>query len=232
MKKKLFLIICIVLMSATSAVASNGTSNDISAWAQVGILFVAVAALLFNSAASRRFSRREVYQRLELASNAIFRFELENSQNTWRLYDEDFDIEDIKKDTSEKDNPEKVKREIMNHITQLLNLFEMSVELHHSKIFSHKIFCTWLIWIYEIAELKTFRYFWHDSLKNHYTGTLGMLIRYSITTMDNGDDFGTFTRMLCEKKLLCERKLPCIKRYCGLAKYLEEHNKKFSNDEY
>ena len=200
-------------------------------WIKIGTLVVSgiaaivgVVAFIVNLVKSRRLAQHEVYQRLELASIELFRFEMAHSDKTWRLYNENYTIAD-----------EQAEREITNHVTQLLNLFEMSLELHRNKFFSHEIFCTWLKWIFETAEYSTFRHLWEKDLRNHYTGCLGGLIEYSIETIKNDeiaqeDKFDTFTKSLCEKGLLCKKKwiickLPGGKRFCSLRKYLQECNK-------
>ena len=183
----------------------------------------ALITLIVNMVKSRRIAQHKVYQRLEFASIDLFRFEMVNSDKIWRLYNPDFDVTIVEKQT---------KREIANYVTQLLNLFEMSIELHHSKIVDHKIFCTWLKWIYDTSSYKNFQYLWEKDLKNHYTNYLGELIDFSIETINKGGNFDTFTKSLCERKTICKGRRLCIKKFCRLEKYLKVCNKTIANEKH
>lgn len=55
--------------------------------------FIAVIVIfLAQNKLNKRVIKREIYQRLELASIDLFRFELENPELTWRLYDENYQL--------------------------------------------------------------------------------------------------------------------------------------------
>jgi len=196
-------------------------------------LIIVIVTFVYNFFSARRIRRQEIYQRLEFASIDLFKFEIQHSKKTWRLYDQNFNLAGMN---------EQAEREITNHITQLLNLFEMIIELHKNKIVDDEIFCTWLKWIFEIADLKTFQSFWEKDLRNHYTGSLGMLINYSHRIIDDKhiakeDKFDRFTKTLCGENLACKSKLckcnclRAIKRNspwplrCKLAKCLDKCNK-------
>jgi len=191
------------------------------------MLLVAVVTFVITSLQTRRVRKQEIYQRLELASIDLFRFEVEQHDKAWRLYDEKF--VELKLANMPESEQAQAEWEITNHATQLLNLFEMSIELHNSKIVDDKIFCTWLKWIFETAELPTFRYLWEKrDLKKHYTGNLGELINYSIVIAGNGN-FDTFMESLCKNRLQCKskslrttKKKTCL---CLLEDYLDKCNK-------
>jgi len=179
--------------------------------AAVGVI-VAIVTFIIRDTHTRRIRKSEAYQRLELASIDLFKFEVRHSDIAWRLYDENFDITKATKQE---------KREVLNHVTQLLNLFELSIELHSRKIFEHKILATWLAWFFETAKFKTFRDMWGDKaskneedLCKHYTGDLGELVELAIKIIDDvkiakEDKFDKFKEKLCE-----------MKKYKPLAPYL------------
>jgi len=204
---------------------------------------VLVVTLFVNNRKDSKIQKAEVYQRLELASIDLFRFEVQHSEKTWRLYNPKFDIinsKDYTEGTDGTDVSSKDKREILNHVTQQVNLFELAIELHDRGIFDHKIFTTWLAWIFETAEFKTFQDMWENEwdreqeeepLRNHYTKYLVGLVDYAIEIHNkNGKDkFKVFAESLCEKRLVCNNRL-CKKEWrrkimykrCTLAKFLEE----------
>ena len=216
-----------------------------------GFLVAAVTAIaLFGTLRhTKKITRCETYQRLELASIDLFRFEVEHSDIAWKLYNPKFDIINSLDRTVGIDTAvsSKEKREILNHVTQLLNLFELGIELHDKNVFDHKIFTTWLAWIFETAEFKTFQDMWEhewdkeqeeEPLCNHYTGYLVGLVNYAIEIHKNDkiskDKFEIFTKSLCEKRLVCN-KWKCKKEWrrniirlfklCSLEDYLEKCNK-------
>ena len=137
---------------------------------QLVSIVVGIIVFVVSSHMTRNITKREVYQRLELASIDLFRFEMGKNKTAWRLYDSSFSVSTVGKDSQEG-------QEVLNHVTQLLNLFEMCVELRNDKIVDNKIFSTWLKWIFEIASLDNFQYLWKENLHNHYTDHLGELIR-------------------------------------------------------
>jgi len=162
---------------------------------------------IVNSNENKKILKREIYQRLEFASIDLFRFEMEQSDKCWKLYNEDFDIA--------KEAEGQTERDLTNHITQILNLFEMSTELHNKKIIDDKIFSTWVPWIYEIAKYKNFQYLWKEDLNNHYTKDLYDLIEISIP-----NDYADFIEKLCQNKC-----------YRGLKRYLTEETEDNGNGE-
>lgn len=125
---------------------------------------------IYKYRANRRMARHEIRQRLELAQNDLFRFEMQNSDKTWRLYDPDYDPVTAS-------NQEYL--EISNHVTQILNLFEMCVELHARKIVDKDIYSTWVKWFHEIGQYRNFQRFW-DETKEHYTVKLQKIMNIAI----------------------------------------------------
>lgn len=134
------------------------------------IMAAAIAALIYNYWSTRRVMRREIYQRLELASIDLFRFEMQNSNKIWRLYDPNYDLATASGQEYQ---------EITNHVTQILNLFEMCVELHARKIVDKDIYSTWVKWFHEIGQYRNFQHFW-DKTKEHYTVKLQKIMDIAI----------------------------------------------------
>lgn len=131
---------------------------------------VVIIFFIAQNKINRQFTKREIYQRLELASIDLFRFEHEFSDNTWRLYDENYLMPD---------QTSKEYREIINHTTQIVNLFEMIVEFEENKIVDEKIFSTWVPWFWEMTQLKNFVQIWH-TIKWNYTQELQDIIDMGI----------------------------------------------------
>lgn len=143
------------------------------------VMIFALLALIYNHLSTRRMVRREIYQRLELASIDLFRFEMKHSDKTWRLYDPKCDLTKMSGQEY---------HEMANHVTQILNLFEMSVELHSRKILDAKIFSTWVKWFFEIGMLNNFQMIWKD-IKLHYTADLRKILD---AAADSGRDWEKF----------------------------------------
>jgi len=180
---------------------------DLSAIVQTAMVVITLIIFIISSNSNKNVLKREIYQRLEFASIDLFRFEIEQSDICWKLYDEDFDVA--------KEAAGQTERDLTNHITQILNLFEMSTELHNKNIIDDKIFSTWVPWIFEIAKYKNFQYLWKEDLSNHYTKDLYELIEFSIP-----NDYDQFIEKICQ-----------IKCYRGLKRYLTEETEDNNNGE-
>lgn len=172
--------------------------------------FATVIALIMTLEKSNEIQKTDVYQRLEFASIDLFRFEIEQTDKTWRLYDPKFNIEmdtTILNPTSDVLTQEAM--EMINHITQLLNLFGMSVELHNKGIIHDEHFAPWIKWIYFITSLESFKILWYGAeLGEHYKEDLKELI---IISHDSAN-FDAFTESVCE-----------LKYYKKMKKYLPNY---------
>ena len=190
----------------------------------LGVTLITAFALFITLYQTNKFTRYETYQRLELASIDLFQFEIEQSDKTWRLYDK---THNITKPTDEEETQEI--REMLNHVTQMLNLFEMSIELHKKKVFEDKIFATWVKWIYEITQSKNFQVLWKNeplnvNLRQHYTGELYCLIKVA----EGCKSYDEFVETLCDEDTLREKNENCykkcyktkLKRYARLKEFL------------
>jgi len=183
----------------------------IVAIATIAVPVVTVIALLISllhqTKQTNKIAKRDNYLQLELASIDLFKFEMEQSIKTWRLYNDKHVI--TKPQQDEKETQEI--REMTNHVTQILNIFEMSIELHRKNVFDDKIFSTWIKWIHEFAQLENFQKLWKNELNQHYTQELYCLIKLAEKT-----DYKKFIESLCKKngdKCYQKQKLVVLNKY-------------------
>ena len=130
---------------------------------------------------SRRVTRREIYQKIEFASIDLFRYEHQNPEQCWRLYDDLYLF------------PSRDSREyweLVNHATQIFNLFEMTCEFRRKKIIDERIFETWIQWFWEISGKKTVVLLWPD-LRSNYSCELQHMIDTAINCKGNRELFMT-----------------------------------------
>jgi hypothetical protein len=121
---------------------------------------------------NRHIAKREIYQKIEFASIDLFRFENQNSDKCWRLYDDEYIL------PSENS---KEYWEVLNHVTQILNLFEMTCEFRKEQIINDEIFCTWVPWFWDISQKRTLVKLWPD-LKKNYSEELQKVIDTGIAS--------------------------------------------------
>jgi hypothetical protein len=127
------------------------------------ILTIMIAAVLYFRESNREktIAKREIYQKLELASIDLFKYEGQNSGDLWRLYS----------DNSEKKFPEKGSHEywaIQEYVCQVINLFEMIVEFKKQNIIDTQVFLSWVQWFWDISNALNFKKVWID-IKMNYT---------------------------------------------------------------
>lgn len=148
---------------------------------QVVNLFIDVAGFLtlilitvLQHHSTKTVTKREIYQQLELASIDLFRFEFEHSERVWPLYSEDEELPPV--------NSRKY-RDLMNHVTQILNLFEMIVMFRREKIISPAVFASWVAWFWDMTQTKNFVKIWEDNSTN-YTRELQFVLNSGIASSD------------------------------------------------
>ena len=110
-----------------------------------------------------KVQKQQTYQRLELASNEVFRFTASNAGVLVRYqameHDPSIDFEKAIVENAIADN----------HIYQTLNLFEMAARLRKEDFFEDEIFVSWVIWYYEMLESWYFRIKWPEVRLNYTT---------------------------------------------------------------
>lgn len=184
------------------------TTNDII---QLAGFFAVITIFILQNRLHNRASKREIYQRLELASIDLFRFEIENSELTWRLYNEDYEIPS---------EATREYREMINHVTQIVNLFEMIVKFRNEKIVNNKIFTSWIAWFWEMTQLKNFVKIWNE-INLHYIDELKFIIETGIKS--NGD-WNTYINSI-NSKYKCKE----IKKML-IEKQIEKNSKEIINN--
>lgn len=124
-----------------------------------------------------KVQRQQTYQRLELASNEVFRFAADNAgvliryQGMERDASVDFERSCVENSVAE------------NHIYQTLNLFEMAARLRQARFFEDEVFGSWVIWYYEMLGSWYFRHKWAEFRLN-YTREMRLVFDEPIDKFD------------------------------------------------
>lgn len=118
----------------------------------------------------RHVANRESYQRLELASIELFRFEAENLSVIRPLWELDTPVP--KEKTAERVG-------FINYVCQMLNLFEIAIRFRRQNIMPPEVFGSWVIWFYNVANAPRFSQAWEE-VRSDYTEDLR-------TIMDTGE---------------------------------------------
>jgi hypothetical protein len=146
-----------------------------NAEAIAALVGVAVALFIFWRQQQQLVSveKQQTYQRLELASNELFRFAAGNAAVLARYMKEEpsADLTDTEKTIAD------------NHIYQTLNLFEMAARLRRAKFFEDEIFGSWVIWYYEMLESWYFRHKWPE-IRPNYTSEMRLVFDEPIRKFD------------------------------------------------
>lgn len=123
---------------------------------------VTLIALIIQQRRLIRAQKQQTYQRLELASNEVFRFSASHAGVLVHYQasqpDPSIDFQNMIVENSVADN----------HIFQTLNLFEMAVRFRHAGILEDDVFGSWVIWYHEMLESWYFRHIW-PAIRPNYT---------------------------------------------------------------
>jgi len=179
-----------------------------SLFALIGIL-VAGSTFLVQQHIANELQRKEVYQRLELASNDLFGFEADHAEALERFRDIDpvawkFTPLELKAldnwdqfvegafavnataDETAKSTLRQLEadwRKTRKYFEKALNLFEMAARLRKARILDPEVFGSWTIWFYETVCEWGFRRHW-DTIKQNYTRELRNIFDYHVATFD------------------------------------------------
>jgi len=124
---------------------------------------------------------REIYQRLELASIDMFRYEAENPTVTATFWS----LEDIETDDAD------MEYKLEAHATQLLNLFEIALRARREGTVPADVFGSWVIWLWSLCCAPTFRRIWHEEeLGLNYVEDLERLIVHGLSLQNKKDGVG------------------------------------------
>jgi hypothetical protein len=152
--------------------------------------------------------RTEIYQRLEMESTNVFRFEADNAHSLERFRDrqpvarkfdatwaavahyqriengEDPDVIDssgaLKGAFAEIEDDVRVLRK---YYEMSLNLFEVAARFRHQGIIDAQVFGSWVIWMYETSREWGFRWMW-PLLKANYMPQLRDVFEYPVAYFD------------------------------------------------
>lgn len=152
---------------------------EFGALLEILVMLASVAAVLYGFHLERRrdreIARREIYQRLELASIELFRFEADHLDLIRPLYD---------------GSPPPVDpaafHAYRNYLSQILNLFEMAAELYCDGVVDEDVFASWVAWFREVGQAPGFKPMWDGGLRDHYTGALCEVMDRAIGPDDGG----------------------------------------------
>lgn len=123
----------------------------------------------------RRAANRETYQRLELASVDLFRFEAENIGAIRPVWEKSVPV------------PVKGTAEYivtMDYVCQILNLFEMAIRLRKDGVVPPEVFGSWVVWFHNVANAPHFEEIWNDVLWD-YTPDLRAVINKAVSLKHN-----------------------------------------------
>jgi hypothetical protein len=147
----------------------------------VALFSVAVTVYIFSKQQRQllRVEKQQTYQRLELASNELFRFAADNAGALARFHtleeDPSIPVTDVEKAVAD------------NHIYQTLNLFEMAARLREAKFFEDELFGSWVIWYHAMLESWYFRKTWKD-VRVNYTSEIRRVFDKPIKQFDSKVD--------------------------------------------
>lgn len=150
-----------------------------------GLTFLSICLIaliyLLDTRSAQQMARREIYQRLELASVELFRFECEHAGLVSLLWDEN--AKPLKELTYAQQYALKA------YVFQMLNLFEMAIRFREQKIMEPDVFGSWIIWMYELCSCGRFQQLWSE-IRMNYVGLLQKLLTGGIDTIRarKGDD--------------------------------------------
>ena len=124
--------------------------------------------------------KQQTYQRLELASNDLFRFTATNAETLVKFQDP---VKDPSYNPSAKD--------MMiadNHIYQTLNLFEMAARLRHANFFDDEVFGSWVDLVLRNAELLVFPHKVERDFRHNYTKELRLVFNEPVDNFERRAD--------------------------------------------
>lgn len=128
-------------------------SDIIQVLALVTTIAIFGAAHFISRNRDRVAANREIYQRLELASIELFRFEADHPELVKQLREKDAHVP--KKDSAEE-------TVLIDFLCQYLNLFEMAYRLRKEDIVPHDVFGSWVVWFLSLAEAPAFPRLWEE----------------------------------------------------------------------
>lgn len=131
----------------------------------LGIVAAALAIIISNRQQAYKelqVARDQIYQQLEIESINLFRFEIENVELARVIWDDTVSFDELQKDNSKA-------YQILQHICQVLNLFEMAVRFKRDGIAHEDVFKSWELWIFDLCKSNIFLNYWHiEGVRENY----------------------------------------------------------------
>lgn len=131
----------------------------------IGIVAAALAIIISNrqqALKEQQASKDQIYQQLELESNKLFRFEIEKVELARIIWDGELAYEELQNDKNKS-------YQVLQHICQILNLFEMAVRFKRSGIVHEDVFKSWEAWIFDLCKSEIFLNYWYiNGVKENY----------------------------------------------------------------
>jgi hypothetical protein len=151
----------------------------ISVLIAVASFLFAVVSFIFQQSRLVELQKQQTYQRLELASNELFRFSASNATVLVRYQAME------KEPAGALTDVEKVVAD--NHIYQTLNLFEMAARFHRKRFFEDEVFGSWVMWYYEMLRSWYFRETWIE-IRPNYTSEMRLVFDKAVEDFNPGTD--------------------------------------------
>lgn len=138
------------------------SSIPLDTYIQIATLVVATATFIIAQAVQRNrdraVARRGIYEKLELASIELFRFEADHIELIRPVWEEKTPL------------PHKGTAEYMatlNYVCQMLNLFELSIQFRKDGTMPEDVFSSWMAWMFMVVKAPGFPELWEDARSNY-----------------------------------------------------------------
>lgn len=134
----------------------------------LGIAAAAMAVIISSRQEANKqqqAARDQIYQQLELESINLFRFEIDNVELARIVWEDTLPYEEVKDDDK---HPGKY-YQVLQHLCQILNLFEMAVRFKRDGIVHDDVFNSWEAWIFDLCRSEIFLRYWYlEGVQDNY----------------------------------------------------------------
>lgn len=121
------------------------------------LIFVGLLLTIFQISKSNKLRKLEFYTNLELASNELFKMEIDHPFLI-KLYDENYTIESIS---------DEISFQLEEYTASILNLFEIQYRLRKKNEIDPIIFASWIQWFFDALHGNLFRHYWSQIKMNY-----------------------------------------------------------------
>ena len=154
-----------------------------------GIIIAATMVVVTNRHNAEKqdeTAQREIYQRLELSSVELFRFECDHPELVQLLWFPDRQGLNVAQPSQW---PKEVTTyQLREYICQMLNLFEMACRFRLDGIVAPEIFGSWVIWMWELCNSRSFQEEWADDMHLNYIQPFSEIINNGIQLAPKQDE--------------------------------------------